>query len=239
MQPTPSRVLPPHPQHEPWVRRLGPRAGAADGSACQPTLRPGAGGRHPQVGAAPSGKGGHGTNKIPPMCGQVLYKRGDGGTPGVARGARRHPSRGQGGGLPHPPVASTEIPVARPVRPASPPKRPTTLRPRGRKVGIRSGPGSWRCSPSGVHLCKTGPPVPPVGPPGSRLPTPNGPGPTRGPGCPSRPRGNASTKQLTPGGRRGRRPLAPLLEPAQRPRPNGPIPPGHKPTTPGAGTLYR
>ena len=53
-----------------------PLAGAAHGSAGQPTLRPGAAGRHLQVGAAPSGKGGHGTQELPLMCGQVLHKRG-------------------------------------------------------------------------------------------------------------------------------------------------------------------
>ena len=33
--------------------------------------------------------------------------------------------------------------------------------------------------------------------------------------------------------------MAPLLEPAQRPRPTRPVPPGHAPTAPGAGGLYR
>ena len=131
-------------------------------------------------------------------------------------------------------------PVARLLRPAPP---TSSGRPRGGpeggRGGIRSGPGSRRCSPSGVHPRGTGPPGPPVGPPGSRLPALHGPGTARGPGCPSGPRGNASTKQLTPGGRGGQRPQAPPLEPAQRPRPTGPIPPGHTLTTPGAGGLYR
>ena len=111
--------------------------------------------------------------------------------------------------------------------------------PGGGRGGIRSGLGSRQCSPSGFHPRWTGPPGPPVGPLGSRLPTPNGPGTPRGPGCPSGPRRNAGTGQMTPGGCGGRRPLAPLLEPAQRPRPTGAISRGHTPTTPGAGGLYQ
>ena len=68
-----------------------------------------------QDGAAASGNGGHGTSKMPPMCGQVLQKRAEGGTPSAARGARRSPSGTQGGGLPH-------HPGARPIRPAPPPQ---------------------------------------------------------------------------------------------------------------------
>ena len=33
--------------------------------------------------------------------------------------------------------------------------------------------------------------------------------------------------------------MAPLMEPAQRPRPARPVPPGHAPAAPGAGGLYR
>ena len=57
--------------------------------------------------------------------------------------------------------------------------------------------------------------------------------------APAGPRGDAGEAQLTPGGRGGQRPLAPLLEPALQPRPTGPVPPGHTPTTSGAGGLYR
>ena len=45
--------------------------------------------------------------------------------------------------------------------------------------------------------------------------------------------------RLTQGGRGGQRPLAPLLEPVQRPGPTGMVPPGHTPTALGAGGLYR
>ena len=37
--------------------------------------------------------------KMPPVCRQVLHKRGNAGTPGVARGARCSPGGRQGGGL--------------------------------------------------------------------------------------------------------------------------------------------
>ena len=117
------------------------------------------------------------------------------------------------------------IPAARPVRPVPPP--PASGRPpggpRGGRGGIRSGPGSQRCSASRVCPRGTGPPGPPVGPPGSRLPTPHGPGTPWRPGCSSGPHGDANTGQQTPGGHGGRRPLAPLLEPAQQLRPARPV----------------
>ena len=128
-----------------------------------------------------------------------------------------HAVQAAGGGLRHPPGLDTEIPVACPVRPAP---LPSGGRPRGGPVGGRGGigrgPGGGRCSPSGFHPRETGPPV---NPPGSGLPTPHGPGTPRIPGCPSGPRSDASTGQLTPGGCGGRCPLAPLLEPAKWPRP--------------------
>ena len=60
------------------------------------------------------------TNEMPPVCRQVLHKRGNAGTPGVARGARCSPGGRQGGGLQHPAREGTEVPMARPVRPAPP-----------------------------------------------------------------------------------------------------------------------
>ena len=62
------------------------------------------------------------------------------------------------------------------------------------------------------------------------------PGALAAPGGPS---GDADAGRLTPGGHRGQRPMAPLVEPAQRPRPARPVPPGHAPAAPGAGGLYR
>ena len=177
---------------------------------------------------------------MPPMCGQVLHKRSDAETHGLARGAGRHPSGEQGGGLPHPPGDGTEIPVACTVHPAPPPPggRPRGG-PEGRRGGVWNGPGSRRCSPSRVRLHGTGPPGPPVAPPGSGLPTTHGPNTPSKPGCSGGPRSDADTGQLTAGGRGARCPLAPLLEPLQRPRPTRPVLPGHTPTTPGAGGLYR
>ena len=64
--------------------------------------------------------GGHGTKEMLPVCRQVLHKRGNAGTPGVARGARCSPGGRQGGGLQHPAREGTEVPMARPVRPAPP-----------------------------------------------------------------------------------------------------------------------
>ena len=138
----------------------GPRAGATHGSAGQPALRSGAGGRHPKVGAASPGTGGHGANEMPPMCRQVLHKWGDARTAGVARGACRRPSGRQGGGLPHPPGEGTEIPVARPVRPA--PGRPRRRRPeRPLELAVQPikgrSPWDW-------------PPWPPCGPPWEQAP---------------------------------------------------------------------
>ena len=106
----------------------GPRVSATHGSAGQPALRTSAGGRHPKVGAAPPGARGHRTNEMPPVCRQLLHKRGDVGKPGVARGARCSPGGRQGSGLPNPPREGTEVPVACPVRP----RRPTTQKARGR-----------------------------------------------------------------------------------------------------------
>ena len=66
----------------------------------------------------PPGARGHGTNGMPPVCRQVLHKRGNAGTPGVARGARCSPGGRQGGGLQHLAREGTEVPMARPVCPA-------------------------------------------------------------------------------------------------------------------------
>ena len=124
-------------------------------------------------------------------------------------------------------------------RPPPPSGRPRSG-PGGGGGGVRSRSGGGpRYGPPRVYPRGTAPPGPPVGPPGSRLPTPHGPGPTWRPGCPRGPRGNAGAGQLTPGRHGARRPLAPLLETAQRPRPTGPVPPGHPPATPRAGGLHR
>ena len=120
------------------------RARAAHGSAGQPTLRPSARGRHPQVGGAPCGKGGQRTDEMPPMRRQVLHKRGDAGTPGVARGALCRPNRRQGGGLPYPPGTGKEVPVARPVRPAPPPPPGAghVVAPGGEEEAANAAPGA-------------------------------------------------------------------------------------------------
>ena len=192
----------------------GPRVSATHGSTGQPALRTSAGGRLPKVGDAPPGARGHRNNKMPPVCRQVLHKRGDAETPGVARGARCSPGGRQGGGLPHPPREGTEVPVACPVRQAPPAQGGRPHRRRG--GGTRSGPGSRRCSPTRIHPRGTGPPGPSVCPAGNGLRTPHGPGTPGRPGCSGGPSGNADAGQLTPGGRGGRRPMAPLMEPAQR-----------------------
>ena len=127
--------------------------------------------------------------------------------------------------------------MARPVRPAPPAAGGGPRRRRG--GGTRSGPKNRRCRPTWVHPRGTGPPGPPVGPAGNGLPAPHGPGAPRRPGCPSGPSGNADAGWLTPGGRGGRRPTAPLMESAQRPRSARPVPPGSAPAAPGAGGLYQ
>ena len=58
------------------------------------------------------------------LCRQVLHKRGNDGTPGMARGARRRPGSRQGSGIPHPPRKGTDVPVASPLHPAPPPLQP-------------------------------------------------------------------------------------------------------------------
>ena len=78
-----------------------------------------------------------------------------------------------------------------------------------------------------------------MGPAGNGLPAPHGPGAPGSPGCPSGPSGDADAGRLTPGGHRGRRPMAALVELAQQPRPARPVPPGHALAAPGAGGLYR
>ena len=115
------------------------------------------------------------------------------------------------------------------------PRRPTTQtamrrhpgRPRGPAVRPNKGPSprGWPPRPS------------PVGPAGNGLSTPHGPGAPRSPGCTSGPGGDADAGWLTPGGHGGRRPMAPLVEPAQRPRTARPVTPGHALAAPGAGGL--
>ena len=98
----------------------GPHTGATHGATGQPALRTSGGGRHPEVGAAPPGAEGHGADEMPPVCRQVLHKRGNAGTPGVPRGARCSPGGRQGGGLQHPARESREVHMAPPVCPAPP-----------------------------------------------------------------------------------------------------------------------
>ena len=116
-----------HPESRARVRHTnprcggpGPRAGATHSFTGQPALRTSNGGRHPEVGAASPGARGHGINEMPPVCRQVLHKRGNAGTPGVSRGARCSPGGRQGGGLQHPAREGTAVPMARPVSLAPP-----------------------------------------------------------------------------------------------------------------------
>ena len=95
----------------------GLHTGATHGATGQPALRTSGRGRHSEVGAAPPGARGHGADEMPPVCRQVLHRRGNAGTPGVARGARCRPGGQPGAGLQHPARESTEA-MARPVRPA-------------------------------------------------------------------------------------------------------------------------
>ena len=102
-------------------------------------------------------------------------------------------------------------------------------RPRGPAVRPNKGPSSrgW-------------PPWPSLRPRWERaLRTPLPQRATGSPGCPSTPRGDADAGRLKTGGHGGRRPMAPLLKPAQRPRPARSVPPGHAPAVPGARGLYR
>ena len=119
------------------------------------------------------------------------------------------------------------------------PRRPATRRPQRTRRRRPERPQGLAVQPNKGPSPRDWPPWPPCGPHWERAPHTPWPQHTRRPGCSSGPRGDADTGQLTPGGRGGRRPLAPLLEPAQRPRPVGPVPPGHTPTAPGAGGLYR
>ena len=98
----------------------GRHTGATHRATGQPALRTSGGGRHSEVGAAPPGARGHGADEMPPVCRQVLHKRGNAGTPGVARGAHCSPGGRQGGGHQHPARESMEVPRARPVHPAPP-----------------------------------------------------------------------------------------------------------------------
>ena len=131
-------------------------------------------------------------------------------------------------------------PRGMPRTPSAPhPRRLATRRPRRTRRRRPERPRGLAVQPNKGPSPRDWLPCPPVGPTGSGLPTPHGPRTPRKPGCSSGPCDDAGTGQLTPGGRRGRRPLAPLLKPAQRSRPTGPVPPGHTPTAPGAGGLYR
>ena len=108
------------PRHEPlmpWPRAARWRHTRFHWPTCPSNLD---GGRHPEVGAAPPGARGHRTNEMPPVCRQVPHKRGNAGTPGLARSARCSPGGRQEGGLQHPAREGTEVPMARPVRPAPP-----------------------------------------------------------------------------------------------------------------------
>ena len=211
------------------------RAGAALDPTGQPALRPGARKVHPQIGTAPSSKEGHRTHKMPRQdvqCADKMYTS-------VARGARPCPAGRQGGGHPHPPGRCTEVSATRPLRPVPPPPRcPTARRPR---KGGRRRP----TLPCGLAVRPTRDPspddrpLPPCVPPWGWDPHTPWPGHSPGTWRPRQTRGDACERQLTPGGRGERRPLASLLEPAQRPRPPGSVPPGHIPTTPGAGGLHR
>ena len=98
----------------------GPHTGATHGATGHPALRTSGRGRNSEVGAALPGARGHGADEMPPVCRQVLHKRGTAGTPGLARGARCSPGGRQGGGHQHPAGESTEVPMARPVHPAPP-----------------------------------------------------------------------------------------------------------------------
>ena len=99
---------------------------------------------------------------MPPMCRKVLHKRGDAGTPGVARGARRRPGGRQGGGLPDPPGGGTEVPVACPVFPApNRPGRPATRRARRRRP---ERPRGLAVQPNKNPSPRDRPPLPPCGP---------------------------------------------------------------------------
>ena len=65
-------------------------------------------GRHSEVDAAPPGARGHGADEMPPVCGQVRHKRGNAGSPGVARGAGCGSGGRQEGGHQHPAGEVTE-----------------------------------------------------------------------------------------------------------------------------------
>ena len=87
----------------------------------------------------------------------------------------------------------------------------------GKEEAPRAAPGTGSAAQQGSIPAGLAPLAPSVGPAGNGLPAPHGPGAPGSPGCPSGRSGNADAGGLTPGGHSGRRPMAPLMEPAQRP----------------------
>ena len=124
----------------PRCGRPGPRVSATHGSTGQPTLQPSARGHHPKVGAAHPSAGGPRANEMPPVCRQVLHKRGDAGTPGVARGARCRPAGRQGGGPATSSKGGHRVPCGMPRTPgAHRPRRPATQKARRRHPELPRG----------------------------------------------------------------------------------------------------
>ena len=109
----------------------------------------------------------------------------------------------------------------------------------GDEEGPRAAPGAGGAAQQGSIPAGLAPLGPSVGPAGNRLSAPHGPGTPGSPGPTGGPSGDADAGWLTPGGHGGRRPMAPLVEPAQRPRTARPVPLGHAPAAPGAGGLYQ
>ena len=132
---TPSRVSDPRPRHEPSMRR--PRAAPWRQTqfrwpTCPSTKRR----RAPSQSRcrSPLARGANRATEMPPMCRQVLQKRGNAGTPGVARSAHRRLGGRQGGGLPDPRGEGREVPVTSPCTPSAPrARRPATRGARRRR----------------------------------------------------------------------------------------------------------
>ena len=97
----------------------------------------------------------------------------------------------------------------------------------GKEEAPGAAPGAGGAAQQGSIPAGLAPLAPLWAPLGAGSPHPMAPAHPGDVAAPASRSGNADAGQLTPGGRGGRRPMAPLREPAQRPRPTRPVPPGH------------
>ena len=115
--------------------------------------------------------------------------------------------------------------MARPLRSAPPPQAPDNAAAlEGPEETADAAPAAGRADHQGSILAGLAT-APLWAPLGAGSPHPMARAPLRDLAAPADPAAMPVTGHLTPGARRGRSPLAPLLEPAHRPRPPGPVPP--------------